>query len=99
LNNASKTETDSAADPSPDPSGPEPVDSEETTTYGRTPDAEEVIDDSSPDVALDGSIAGQGSEPIDPVSVPEEQTEWSTGWLLLGILFAAVTVAVVFVLL
>jgi hypothetical protein len=47
-----------AADEDPEDRGPQPMDPEDVTTMGTTPDD---IGQSSPDVALDGSIAGDNS--------------------------------------
>lgn len=52
----------------------ETIDPSPGQTYGGIPDTDEVIDDSSPDVALDGSIAGEESEPLDSDSNASEQS-------------------------
>ncbi|TKX74019.1 hypothetical protein EXE46_11350 [Halorubrum sp. GN11_10-6_MGM] len=49
-------------DETPEDRGPQPMDPEEVTTMGTTP---EDIGQSSPDVALDGSIAGEQSTDSD----------------------------------
>jgi len=57
---------------------------EPDVTPGRTPDPEEIIDDTSPDVALDGSIADEETEPLEGEG--GEQPRWTAQRVAIGLL-------------